>query len=245
MERVSRVVKRYQPTPFTPDDLDAIKRRSAENAAVEVPMTPEEERSKRIESIRQQSEIPDKFRMSILANYDPTSDNADAIAAARSFIERGFCAPAVGLCGPVGTGKTRLLCAIANAAIIAEKRSIVTTMGLLWLRLKDTWRMRDDSEYALMQRLVHTPVLAIDELGKEEIDRKSAPAFSAFFEMRYNSGLPVVVAANLTAKELWAKYSVAPEGVDPNLMLSVLDKIREMTGPWVNVGGKSRRRGAA
>lgn len=227
--------------------LDTLKVRCEQNKLVAQSMPdPERERSLRIEQVRMQSELPDRFRLSAFVNFAVEADNLEAFTAVRAFVERSFKPPGVGLYGSVGTGKTRLLCAAANAAIMAEKRVVVLTTTELALRLKATFQTRDDSEYSLIQRLVRTPVLILDDLGKEQITEWSAQNLFEFFNARYNTGLPLLVAANQNLADLKrTKYASVPEGVDPDLMLAVLDRIREMTGPWIAVGGKSKRRMAS
>ena len=227
--------------------LDGMKARCAQNAdhAKALPPTAQEERSARIEAVRVRSEVPEKFRMSILQNFTVAESNTQAHEAAKAFVARDFRAPGLGLYGDVGIGKTRLMSAIANAAIMAERRAVVLTTTDLVLRLRATFSTSDESEYSLIQRLVHTPVLIVDDLGKEQITEWSAQNVFEFFNARYNLGLPLVCASNSSLQDLQReKYSSAPQGVDPNLMLSVLDRIREMTGPWVRIDGKSRRRSA-
>lgn len=228
--------------------IDTVRARCAQNEqlAKAMPESAEEARSRRIEAVRDRSEIPAKFGSAALVDFARDEAMHKALDAAKATVASDFRTAGPGVYGGVGTGKTRLLCAIANAAIMAEHRAIVITTTELLLRLKATFGRRDESEYALLQKLIHTPVLALDDLGKEQITEWSSQALFEFVNARYNAGLKLVVAANMSLRELWdKKYSAAPEGVDPNLMLSVIDKIREMTGEWILVEGKSKRRSSA
>lgn len=229
--------------------IDEIAKRCKANAEHARSLRPsaEDERAKRIEIVRGQSEIPAAYLSATLGDArNATEENRAAWDAAKAFVQRGFVRPGVGLYGPVGAGKSHIAAAIGNAAVMAERRTIMLTTTQLVLRLRATFSTSDESEYTLIQRLVHTPVLIVDDLGKEQITEWSAQNLFDFFNERWNLGLPVVVVANLSPGQLkQQKYAKTPEGVDPSLMTAVLDRIWGMTGEWHKVDGKSMRRGVA
>ncbi len=110
-----------------------------------------------------------------------------------------------------GTGKTMLACAIAHRILsrwngetgicpvvfISEPRLFLSITATYNYTHEEQGRL--DSEQQIINRLVKTPLLILDDLGKQEVSdlRFVQRTLFAIFDGRYNEGLPVVVTSNL------------------------------------------------
>ena len=103
--------------------------------------------------------------------------------------------------GPVGTGKTHLAMAIANACIDAGFVALFATVPDLLDYLRATYGPESDVTYdALFTQLRDAEVLVLDDLGTQ---RSSPWADEKIFQLinyRYNFGWPTVITLN---KKAW------------------------------------------
>lgn len=81
-------------------------------------------------------------------------------------------AGALVLCGPVGTGKTHLACALARMIIKRGGRMDYVSALTYGQRIRATWGKRgDETETSILSRYVGSKALVLDELGAtNEID---------------------------------------------------------------------------
>ena len=68
--------------------------------------------------------VPREFRDARWSTWRKTVENGHALDEARAFVRAGAEGPDLFLCGPVGTGKTRLACTVVNEAWKSGERSV-------------------------------------------------------------------------------------------------------------------------
>lgn len=131
------------------------------------------------------------------------------------------------LFGNVGTGKSFIASAIANALIDKGYNCLVTNFS----RLANTiYGLYDKQEY--IDSLKNFSLLVIDDLAVERDTEYMREIVENIIDNRYMAGLPLIVTTNLTAEQL--KY---PTDLRRKRMYS---RLLEMCVP-VEVKGKDRR----
>jgi len=123
--------------------------------------------------------------------------------------------------GPAGTGKTRLLAAIAAAF---RERAL---FGLARAIIRATWD--PETQDREIRRLSSVPLLMLDDLGRE--GRPSEAVCATIHEVlsaRNGNYLPTAVTSNFTLEQLAERYDEA-----------IADRLR----PWKRIvmAGRSRR----
>lgn len=149
-----------------------------------------------------------------------------------------------------GTGKTHLAAAIAHHVLNRwngePRRCPVAFISepMLFKMIRDTYsynrqeRETQMSEKQIIDSLVNTPLLILDDLGKEEV---SDPRFVqrtlfAIFDGRYNLELPVVITANLNDSGLRRHMGGGSDNE------AAFNRLNEMCrGTMVCMDGKSYR----
>ncbi len=157
------------------------------------------------------------------------------------------------LCGTVGSGKTHLAAAVANAVISGlrieereaeeagklgryEKDAIplifVSTVDLL-SRLRSNFDKKStDRDGDLMERVKSVPLLILDDFGAEKGSEWVSEKLFEIINHRYSEELPTIITTNATPEEL--KKQVGDR---------TFDRIKEMC-VMIGVTGASNRRAA-
>lgn len=145
-----------------------------------------------------------------------------------------------------GVGKTHLVCAIAHKIIDRWEGSrcpiLYVTEPQMFIKIRTTYnhQERGETEQSIFDTMINTPLLIIDDVGKEEV---ADPRFvqRVWFQVingRYDNMLPIVITANTN-----------PDGIADHLGGSrdneaSFDRLYEMlNGVFYEIGGKSYRRG--
>lgn len=136
--------------------------------------------------------------------------------------------------GDVGTGKSFLACAIANALLERLVSVSVTNFPRILNSLQGSF---DDERQKRIDRLQHYSLLVIDDLGVERDTSYSVEQVYNVVDTRARSGKPVIITTNLSIKDLENPSSLAYK--------RIYDRVLEMCPIRLRMVGESRRAGNA
>ena len=149
--------------------------------------------------------VPHEFREARWSTWRKTGDNRHALDEARAFARAGDGGRDLFLCGPVGTGKTRLACTVLNELWRSGERSMAfERVPMLLYRLQPHGAAADTTE--TFDRLVAVKLLVLDDLGAE---RDAATDYTRrtllmLYEARHDAGRRTVWTSNKTPSEVGA-----------------------------------------
>lgn len=132
--------------------------------------------------------------------------------------------------GDVGTGKSFLACAIANALLERLVSVSVTNFPRILNSLQGSF---DDERQKRIDRLQHYSLLVIDDLGVERDTSYSVERVYNVVDTRARSGKPVIITTNLSMKDLENPPSLAYK--------RIYDRVLEMCPIRLKMVGESRR----
>lgn len=132
--------------------------------------------------------------------------------------------------GDVGTGKSFLACAIANALLERLVSVSVTNFPRILNGLQGSF---DDERQKRIDRLQHYSLLVIDDLGVERDTSYSVEQVYNVVDTRARSGKPVIITTNLSMKDLENPPSLAYK--------RIYDRVLEMCPIRLKMVGESRR----
>ena len=149
--------------------------------------------------------VPREFRDARWSTWRPTADNRAALGAAKAFADSGDGGRDLFVCGPVGTGKTRLACTVLNELWLSGERSLAfERVPMLLYRLQPHGAAADTAE--AFDRLTAARLLVLDDLGAE---RDAATDYTRrtllmLYEARHDAGKRTVWTSNKTPGEVGA-----------------------------------------
>ncbi len=149
--------------------------------------------------------VPREFRDARWSTWRKTADNRHALEEARAFLRAGEAGQDLLLCGPVGTGKTRLACTVLNEAWKSGERSMAfERVPMLLYRLQPHGAAADTTE--TFDRLAAARLLVLDDLGAE---RDAATDYTRrtllmLYEARHDAGRRTIWTSNKTPGEIGA-----------------------------------------
>lgn len=232
--------------------VDDMRARCRENAVAaetmqfgldSVEMIERQRQDKKLNEIRRlRDAMGERFQDRRFENFEPRPGSERGRAAAVAVADAQYCR-GLGLYGTTpGVGKSHLLAAVVNRAIDDGVAAIFTTSADLLAKIRATYDGGDGSEYELLARYADADVLALDDLGKEPSTEWALSMLWAIINRRYERQLPLLVSANLSFEKLVAtRYARVIPGADPHVGVTMMDRILEMTGPWIEVTGRSLR----
>lgn len=132
--------------------------------------------------------------------------------------------------GDVGTGKSFLACAIANALLEKLVSVSVTNFPRILNSLQGSF---DDERQKRIDRLQHYSLLVIDDLGVERDTSYSVEQVYNVVDTRARSGKPLIVTTNLSMQDLQNPPSLAYK--------RIYDRVLEMCPIRLKLVGESRR----
>jgi len=127
------------------------------------------------------------------------------------FMESPEVARGLLICGPVGTGKTHLLSAIAREYLVkrADVRFYLTRE--LFRRIRDTYeKAAQETESQVIADLTECDVLLVDDLAHE--GRATDATIGALHEVlskRHGNFMPTALTTNLTIEAIAARYDTS------------------------------------
>ena len=195
--------------------------------------------------------VPDEFREARWATWRRTPDNGHALDTAREFVRRAGGLDLF-LCGPVGTGKTRLACTALNEAWRSGELSArFVRVSHLLLRLQPATATEGAESF---DRLAAVRLLVLDDLGAErgEATDYTRRTLLMLYEARRDEGLRTIWTSNKTPAEVgafmgddrlasriagWCRV-VSLDGPDWRLRGDSLQLAAERTGDGKAVAGR-------
>ncbi len=188
--------------------------------------------------------IPAQFRGADLATCRRDAHCAQALDAARHVVAEGFLV-GLGLFGSNGVGKSYLGAGIARAALLAGIPARFEAASGFVERLADaTLFSSEDQVTRAIREVAETPVLVLDDLGRERLDRRTMSWIFLLLDWRLNDARTIVVTTNYPPEKLLKRYLAAAErcGEDPSAATSIFDRLCGLAPlPWVEMRGKSLR----
>lgn len=136
--------------------------------------------------------------------------------------------------GDVGTGKSFLACAIANALLGRLVSVSVTNFPRLLNAIQGTF---DEERQRRIDSLQRYSLLVVDDLGVERDTAFSVEQVYNVIDTRARSGKPVIITTNLSMKDLQNPPSLAYK--------RIYDRVLEMCPIRLKMVGESRRAGNA
>ncbi|OOF68310.1 ATP-binding protein [Rodentibacter caecimuris] len=168
----------------------------------------DEERQKRIQTLKEQSNIPLRFTQARFENYQENAKNKFAKTVCQRYAEKWKERFQEGgglvFCGKPGTGKNHLACAIANSVIEHHQSDVLLTTAMRIIRkVKSTWdKNAEMTEDDVIRIYCKKDLLIIDEVGVQfGTDAEKIILFEIINE-RYEQMRPTIIISNLTETEL-------------------------------------------
>lgn len=161
-------------------------------------------------SFVEQSGIPSKYRGATIRGYKTESPNE--VMAKEEILTwiKNFEVGCRGVIftGPVGTGKTHMLCAAAigvikQAKIVPLYRCV---SDLLREAKQDFNKSPDDYSVGIFDKAVETDVLLLDDLGAEQTTEWAVTVISDIIDERYRSEKTTLITTNLTLDDIAKRY---------------------------------------
>lgn len=125
--------------------------------------------------------------------------------------------------GPNGTGKSAYAASALMGWLGGGERGLYAYAPEALRRIASEF---DEDSEAYYERLCETPLLVLDDLGKEEPTERRASALSAVVDARWGAKLPTVVTSNFAPSEWVARMggSSTARGIASRLMQGAFAK---------------------
>lgn len=175
-------------------------------------------------SMFNQAFIPARYGTVTFEDFEPTNEEqahaVDVVTAVAMGYRRDAPKKGFVLSGPVGTGKTHLLCAALRYVTLELGVSArYVEISFLYSEIRDGYS-KQKSSLEIIQSLLNVDVLAIDELGKGKCNAFELETLDELIARRYNANRTTLLATN---------YSLAAEK-PREAFISIGNRTREEIG---------------
>lgn len=158
------------------------------------------EQKRKVERLRQISLMDDKVKSVTFNQLQECRENRKALHIGRKFVEKFDDMKQSGkgllLWGNVGTGKSYLAAAIANALMDRLYTVVMTSFPKILAERYDF--DREQKESRISGTLARADLLIIDDLGAERNTDFALEQVYSVVDDRYRSGKPLIITTNLT-----------------------------------------------
>jgi DNA replication protein DnaC len=185
------------------DELNKLKREQS--------ATDDRAKQRRITSLMENLQLPERFKSCTLQNYEPVNSDAARClklcqAYAAKWPDRLKQGGGLVMCGMPGTGKNHLALAIAKHIIQTHQDSALFTTALRVARaFKSTWNKNADlTESEVIKAYTDPDLLIIDEVGVQFGSDSEKLILFEIINTRYEKMRPTILISNQTREELGA-----------------------------------------
>jgi DNA replication protein DnaC len=192
--------------PLSYDELMAQGAAISADAQKQQALERREIRQKRVSDMLNRSAVPRRYLAASLD--DKQQAQAKAYVEAKAFVDGfdGRLKTGAGMLvwGDVGTGKTHLVCAIANA-LISQLRPVVYCTALEAVTLvRATWKRGNDgmTEYDVYARFGDPELLIIDEIGVQMGSDFERMVLTSIADIRSRNCRPTIIVSNLNPEDI-------------------------------------------
>lgn len=136
--------------------------------------------------------VKEKFLEMTFDGYKPQNESQEkALALSKAIADGG--SRSLILCGPNGTGKTML-----SSLAVMKRGGLIKKMYEIIIRIKSSYKSSaKEDEQQILNELSSTPLLAIDEVGRQFGSESERNWLSYVIDERYERGLPTILISNL------------------------------------------------
>jgi len=204
-------------------------RRSIEQNDKEAKELMLKERQKKIQSLTSSSNIPKRFSNARLENYNPKY-NLDALNQAKLFAKQFPREKGLLFSGPVGTGKTHLAAAIANALIDKLYSVYFGNVVDIMSFVKSTYNKESNltEEEAINIMTKEVDLFIIDDLGKENSTNNTLALLYQLINRVYDNQKSIIITTNYNSIDLARKLGERGQ--------AIVSRITEMCEPVIFKG---------
>jgi len=195
--------------------------------------------------------VPRRYRHCDFANFDALNESLKyAKIKARGFADNyPFVREGLLLLGNPGVGKTHLAVAILKQLMVQKGiESLFCSYQDLLQRIRDSYDpVSLSTEYAVLQPVLNTEVVAIDDLGANRVSEWVEDTITYVLNHRYNEKKPTILTSNLPDAPEEAqgrlpggKFRTA-ETLTERIGLRVRSRLYEMCGEPVTIHSEDFR----
>ena len=151
--------------------------------------------------------------------------------------------PSLYIVGTVGTGKTMLASCLARDLHRAEKPAMWSSVGAMLSDIKAAFGSREITEQEVLGKYQTTPLLVLDDMGKEKATIWSTEQLFRVIDARYNNELPTIVTSNYNSRGLLERLTPQDGSVDDKeTAVAIVDRLLGTCTPIKLTGASKRRR---
>lgn len=176
-------------------------------AASQLALERQENRQHKANELLGRLTIPSRYSTANLDSPNSSQPNAYKIAKAfvAEFDTKLKCGAGLMLWGDVGTGKTHLACAIANAVRRKMHSVLYCTAIEAVMLIKSCWKRGDSglTEYDVYSRFADPELLILDEIDAQIGRDFERMILTNIADIRSRNCLPTIVISNLAPKEIY------------------------------------------